>query len=41
VEDRIEALDKQVAVLRKLRDSVHRPEGMTPGAGSLEWQAQT
>ena len=29
VEDRIQALDKQVAVLRKLRDCVHHPDGPT------------
>ena len=34
MEDRIEALDRQVAVLRKLRDCVHDPA--TPGAGPLD-----
>jgi len=29
VEDRIQALDRQVAVLRKLRDCVHDPDGPT------------
>jgi DNA-binding transcriptional MerR regulator len=32
VEDRIQALDKQVAVLRKLRDCVHHPDGPTRSA---------
>jgi DNA-binding transcriptional MerR regulator len=41
VEDRIQALDRQVAVLRKLRDSVQRPEGLTPGPVPLEWHAET
>ena len=34
MEDRIEALDRQVAVLRKLRDCVHGPA--TAGAGPLD-----
>src|ERR1035438_3993171 len=34
VEDRIRALDRQVAVLRKLRDSVTGPEGVTTGPGA-------
>jgi DNA-binding transcriptional MerR regulator len=40
VEDRIQALDRQVAVLRKLRDSVRRPDGLTPGPVPLEWHAE-
>lgn len=34
VEDRIEALDRQVAVLRKLRDCVHDPAAA--GTGPLD-----
>jgi DNA-binding transcriptional MerR regulator len=41
VEDRIQALDRQVVVLRKLRDSVRRPEGLTPGPVPLEWHAES
>jgi DNA-binding transcriptional MerR regulator len=35
VEDRIEALDRQVAVLRRLRDCVHLPDGAA-GPGLLD-----
>jgi DNA-binding transcriptional MerR regulator len=35
VEDRIEALDRQVAVLRRLRDCVHLPDGAA-GPGPLD-----
>jgi DNA-binding transcriptional MerR regulator len=35
VEDRIEALDRQVAVLRKLRDCVHDPDN-TSGSAPLD-----
>src|ERR1035437_7679928 len=41
VEDRIQALDRQVAILRKLRDSVNCPDGLTTGPGGRDWQAQT
>jgi DNA-binding transcriptional MerR regulator len=41
VEDRIQALDRQVAVLRKLRDSVTGPEAVTTGPRAHEWQAET
>jgi DNA-binding transcriptional MerR regulator len=41
VEDRIQALDRQVAVLRKLRDSVTGPEGVTTGPAAYEWQTET
>jgi DNA-binding transcriptional MerR regulator len=41
VEDRIQALDKQVAVLRRLRDCVNRPEGAGLGPGRIEWQLDT
>lgn len=41
VEDRIRALDRQVAVLRKLRDSVTGPDRGATGPGQLEWQPET
>jgi len=41
VEDRIEALDRQVAVLRRLRDSVTCPDAVITGPGPLEWQTKT
>ena len=41
VEDRIQALDKQGAVLRRLRDCVNGPEGAALGPGRIEWQMDT
>lgn len=41
VEDRIQALDRQVAVLRRLRDSVTCPDAVMEGPGLLEWQPKT
>jgi DNA-binding transcriptional MerR regulator len=41
VEDRIQALDRQVAVLRRLRDSVTCPDAVITGPGPLEWQTKT
>jgi DNA-binding transcriptional MerR regulator len=41
VDDRLQALDRQVAVLRKLRDSVTGPDRVATGAGHLEWQTET
>ena len=41
VEDRIQALGRQVAVLRKLRDSVTDPGRVATGAGHLEGQTET
>lgn len=41
VEDRIQALDRQVAVLRRLRDSVTCPDAVIAGPGPLEWQTKT
>jgi MerR family transcriptional regulator, copper efflux regulator len=41
VEDRIQALDKQVAAARRLRDCVNRPEGAALGPGRIEWQMDT
>jgi DNA-binding transcriptional MerR regulator len=41
VEDRIQALDKQVAVLRRLRDCVNGPEGAALGPDRIEWQMDT
>jgi hypothetical protein len=40
VEDRIEVLGRQLTVLRKLRDSVRRPDFTGPAQQIVGWQDQ-
>jgi DNA-binding transcriptional MerR regulator len=41
VEDRIQALDRQVAMLRRLRESVNGADGAAVGRGRAQWQLET